>query len=568
MTHLTPDSASDPAARRPRTRHRRARWRWAALLLCVAFAGIAARYVYLTQPERLRARFLSELSKWTDADVELDGIRFSPWEGLCVDQLTVVNVEGAALTPRLDSSQPLPVLEVEDLSVRCALWPLLGGRIEPQAIGAGEVTLTVIQDLHGGNNLALRPEMIRPSAAGKPALPRVDIERLRLRLWATNQGALRLQEEWRLALRARMRAGSWVVEVHHAGDAASREQFARLAYSPGNARFEGDLSWVTLDTLCLIAANHPAGARLAALRDELELTGEARVNNFALEHGRVVKAALKLRELRGAVPVEAAAESAQTQVEVPYLTFGAGAGELVIDESGGEGLLSAQLHGANAELKVNLARPATRTDATQPDEPAPAWGVNLTFTVDTLTLPTQAANPQFVESPRLPGPVRAFFKDYLPAGTVNLRVDAERAVGAAPDNWHVAGRLEALDMTCRYFRFPYDVEDAHGMVYFEDGRIRLEHIRARHGGGWVFADGVLDSPDHWTGFEMTFRGVNIPLDRDLYEALPVEYQRIWMKRGRSGSAMSKSTCGDRTVTRRAGRWTCPSPLQRGSPQPM
>ncbi len=490
--------------------------------LLIAVVGFGALFAYRTRPARLRAGIAELFTTVANADVRIDSVTFSPWFGLQVTDLDVGLGADAPLHRQVDEPAQLPILRINDLRVRCKLWPLLWGRFEPTSVHAGSVTLSLIRSSTGDGNITFTGlSKPRPYSTGQH-LPLFNLDRVQIQLWSVEERRLRLREQWRVSVHGRTEKTRSIVRVDHVGGPAT-QPLAQAELAAASGALQISVGWLSLDSLRQAARHANVPAAVSDLLGRFNVQGKLRLDRMVLNDWHLTGAQVTLSELRGSVPVED--DESYSRDGAPadrYLVFDGGAGQLSLTDHALTGELHARLHDAAATVTLRATAPAgpLRLNAESLDR----WLVNLEFTAREITLPTLASHPAFVRSPRLPDPVRAFFKDYQPDGQLNVVVRAERAPGLS---WDVSGSIEGLGATCRYYRFPYTMTDARGMVRFKNNHVWLDGLRARHGSGTIHGDGRLDEPRHWTGFALRFRATNVPLDGELYAALPAEYRRLW-----------------------------------------
>ncbi|MBI5865644.1 MAG: hypothetical protein HZB38_14275, partial [Planctomycetes bacterium] len=264
--------------------------------------------------------------------------------------------------------------------------------------------------------------------------------------------------------------------------------------------------------------------------------GLVELNGFTWRRSGSVELAIGLAGLSGSVPIEP--DDSLPSRFARYLQFRIASGTLRLER--GEAAASTQrpswkieadargdLSGASFELRAQAARIGETDWSARADEPHSlrelftAAAASGSLSIRDLKLPDLEKHKAFLTSARLPEPVRAFFADYRPRGRANL----ELTVDSDGNSMH--GVFEPLGAACRYFRFPYDVEDIHGQVLFGANGTELKGLSGRHGATRILANGKIHHPNRWTGFDLTLQGDGVLFDRRLYDALPPNFQQLW-----------------------------------------
>lgn len=267
------------------------------------------------------------------------------------------------------------------------------------------------------------------------------------------------------------------------------------------------------------------------------LRGAVRLENLVLSETATTEARVRLLDLSAALPLETADSSLAPASRFLQVSRAEAAIVLRAESPnapdgkpryGGEISLSGLLNGAALRGEFRMDHAVIR----MPNEPPPdgalfcAGGLAArsaagSLRIEGIELPTHERNAALLESPQVPEAIRAFFADYQPTGPANFEFELTDG-GAA-----VRGVFEPVGATCRYFRFPYWLEDIHGRVLFSQSGITLDNLTGRHGSTRIRGEGQLLNSHKWTGFDLVFYGENLAFDRDLYTALPEEYQRLW-----------------------------------------
>lgn len=364
-------------------------------------------------------------------------------------------------------------------------------------------------------------------------------------------------------------AGQFVTPAALAAPATEpRAPLASVWLAAGGRTIEAALAWVDLATLDAVLPRD-----LALRKRELELTGRATVEVLRIRDGRFEAAEVRLDDLSFALPVEAPARDQPPPER--FLRFVGFSGRAILErDAPGAGPAGAAANargpdpariritasGASGPATCSLTLAANGQLGRQPadgpssaDDPAahgPAsrawigdaplaelaavrdWPFTGELRIDGFVLPTVDEHAAFVQSENLPKALRAFFKDFQPRGRMDVRLLASRDppapenAGAAPPI-RVEGEFIARGTSCRYFRFPYDIEDATGVFRLRDGAVLFEGLSGRHGAGRIRVDGWLAHTRGYAALDLTLTGRSIALDADLFNALPGRYRHLW-----------------------------------------
>ena len=509
---------------------------------------LVGAYAYFTRPARLRNELLRALASLPGAAVEVGHVSFSLRDGLEIVDLTLRPRGGRGAPERLPTDDLRAEFHVAHARVRCDLFALLGGKMRPREVGLSGVEVSIVcprlpRAASAPPDTDADLAWWRDITARLPGvLPAVRIEDAGLRVLVAGDDDERLVKYWRLSGSGRADGETYALRLERPGAAAPPLAEARWDH----ARRELDVAadWLELET---VARFLPAAWANACAG--MNLRGRGRIDRvvFAEDSGvvtadianqpnarwRLTSMAMRFADLCGSVPIEADPEDSAAPA-LPasdrFVQFDNAevAIELKPDNVGGATLA---LRGTG---KVNGA-PAVLDFAGRSESDSGTAGLAdaliADLRVDGLAFPTHEEHPQFVTSPRLPRGLRNFFNDFRPRGSVNLRMRVTRELsgegGTAKRTLRAEGEVEALGDRCRYRRFPYDFEDVRGRLRFSPAGLFFEDIVAQHGSAQVRANGILNAARRAAGFDLHFEATNVPLDGDLYAALPPKYRRLW-----------------------------------------
>jgi hypothetical protein len=521
-----------------RVRRRRLLWATVALALL-----LASGYAYATRPSVLRGLLVDLLDKYDLRAVRIGEISFSLSDGLMVRDLEVAAKADAAELP----NQP-PLLRVAGARVSANPWLLPLGRFRPRAVEVDRpvITLTVPK---GEQAAPAQPRLTALATLLRTApsrLPRLQINRADVKVGALDNGQFRQRRRWVVDGRGALSGGgrneprAYVLRLDQVGGSAS------VKHAPGTALAQlrlrrgalvAELGWIDLAVEQALVPEAWAEP-IAGLR----LTGQLRAKQITFDVSGLAGAVFECDNLSCTIPIETDFDDDQKEC---FARLASAAGTLAFARSettatdrpaGLRGQMRLKLAGqlndaaATVEMTIDDLAPRPRSGA---DEPTTAnlfdafelGRYRVDMHVDGLTLPTLRANPRFVTSKRLPEALRSWIGKYDADGRVNLSVSLDS--GDSNEGPRYQGVIEALEGSCRYFRFPYRIAEARGFVRFSNDGIMFDGLRGRHGADHIRLDGRLVDSKSWTGFELSFRGHNVASDADLYAALPPKYQALW-----------------------------------------
>lgn len=524
------------------------RYRRLIRLAVILIAGMCALYAYMTRAGALAGRLRDKLAEVNVGVVELGEISFSLIHGLQIRDLELAGLDAPAVALQPAGAEIPLRIRIPYAHVRINPWLLLFGRFQPREVILDQPNVALIRPRRSTGMHAGLGELGSASSWTAPPvwLPRLSIRHARVDVsqMIDERPVLRrrlvLNGEGRLLPTTPGAPREYRLSVEQAGGPASplggQRDLATVRWSGRQLAVESD--WLDLELeqgLLPVEWHELCGA--------LRLKGRFAVLEAVLEARGLVRARLEFADLGGVIPVEeAVADPARecflrlhdAAAELMYARNDIGAaadeallrGGLQIRFNGGinDGTASAFLDCERVTL-----RPAAR--AGEADQRIAGVlemdAIQGEISVRDFTIPNVKDNPRFVDSPHMPEALRDWIHKYDARGRVNLHVKfSDDGAFRAPT---YAGRLEALDGSCRYQDFPYLITDARGAVSFSNDGIFFEGLNGRHGASGIRLDGRLVDSESWTGFELNFRGQNVVSDTDLYAALPARYQTLWRR---------------------------------------
>ena len=502
---------------------------------------LVALYSYVTRPAQLRARLLQAFATLPVEVIDLGLVTFSLRDGLELVDLDLALPGQQSSSPTESGERFGTRLHVAHARIRCDRSAFLRGQVQPREILLDGVELTVVCSSHAD---ADQPVWSTPGGESRwtlpstlaSTLPLVVLERADVRLLVSEPDGRRLVRHWLLSGTGTPHQASYQVRLEWPGN--RDKPLLELEWDQSEATLAAAADWLDLEIVALFLprawvttwTDLNLRGRVCAERMVFTMLpaspSAAEMDN---KHPplRLSSAELRLADLHCSLPIEEDPESPASEVLPASQRFAQISGtEAVIrfdEQADGSGLLTikgtGELNGAPTKFDLTAKPALSGTFSVKPEDLIEAH-----LRVDGLSFPTMEEHREFVTSRRLPRGLRNFFNDFRPKGPANLRLWAAR-----DEQLRVEGELEALGIQCRYNRFPYDFTDVRGRVRFSQAGIFLEDIRAHHGSACIHARGFVNRAQRETGLDLTFHGTNIPMDGELFAALPPKYQSLWRR---------------------------------------
>ncbi len=520
--------------------------RWLTRVVLALLVVSIASYAYVTRPGALEAAVDRALAA---AGFEIAGTRtvsFSPWSGLTLADVRL-RPSGSAGTLGGESD-----IRIARVTVRVSPLALLRGRMSPQRIELDQLQLHVTRaDVEKQLERWTRGGGEHERGALWPQdLPELVIRRADVQISESGERGPQLVRRWILSGTGRSMRGDnsatdparyelRLEQVAGPGVGASRfsrAPFLLIRVTP--EALHASLGPIELDTLAALGP-----AEVAARLARLGLAGRV---SAALESapGGLRRIRLELADLTGIVPFEAADYSGRRFLRLSRIS-----GPILVHPARGATAdraaswdVSADLEGRanDATLRVLAGFEGCRFQASSGSGVDPSWlsmwsaaRSELTVEIAGLEMPDVARHEAFICAPQMPPAIREFFRDFVPRGRMNANVTvgwmADAGEPHGPGQVRFAGFAEPLNAYCRYYKFPYDFDDVCGRVTFSNDGIVVEGLDGRHGTGRIHMTGRLASSFKWTGFDLHFVASDVPLNQDLFDALPESQQRVWAR---------------------------------------
>ncbi|MCH7871162.1 MAG: hypothetical protein IID33_05630, partial [Planctomycetes bacterium] len=484
-------------------------WKRVAITaVSLAVIAMVSAYLYATRPARLRAALVAALDQFDSLELADASLSFSLLNGLQIRDLRVVLKEDSPVFEASSEPAAREVLRVAAAQVRLHRGALLVGRAVPVEIRVEGAAVHVVRDSASGRlNWTLRPKD-DPADSFQMTLPRIVVTDADVQFWTVRDGRRRLLKRIRVDVRGEQAGDEFVVQVVAADE--PHDPLGGLRWNPETGQIVADLGWTRLETV--LGLLPPVYSRL---EEKLHMAGKARLIGGMIKDGAVVGATIEFEQVRAALPLGDAGWELPPQQR--FLHIADAVGKMRISDEQATATVVATVNGAAVEMRI---------EATLDREHPPHSAFEVDVKVERLAVPSinDEKHAAFFED--LPSGLTAFFRNYQPEVLVSANMTITRQAGEgralAADGW-----VDFHEGDCRYFRFPYQFHEASGRVRFGPGGITLENIQAKHGSTRVTVNGKLAHSRKWTAFDLDIRAANVPLDADLYAAIPERFRRTW-----------------------------------------
>lgn len=130
--------------------------------------------------------------------------------------------------------------------------------------------------------------------------------------------------------------------------------------------------------------------------------------------------------------------------------------------------------------------------------------------------------------------LRGFIKRYQPAGRINLDLDLYGRLQDLAKS-RMEATLTCLDVSIKDSSFPYLIEHLKGIVRFSKDGLESKGLTGYHGNTEVHLDFKTQGSGAAWQYDVHMTSPRLPLDQDLYRAIPLRYQRLWDRLQPSGT---------------------------------
>lgn len=471
--------------------------------MLLLFAAVFAVGWYLTRPAQLAPRVVAIIEASTGAEVEIERSEMRWREGrVSIEGLRLSLPPAAkALAPGAAGEAMSEVFTADRVELKLNVAALRLGSLDLRAVTVEAPTLTVIEHpATGHTNLELlqRARVTRgPPPAPPDALPELRLENAKLRRATVRDNERRLLGEMILSggvASVPERDGVYRLDLATPATAAAA---TRLSGEIDLRRLSGAFELTNLDLDPMQRALLPAPLR--RVWDKLRPDGklprvQLRVSpNFSFTGNPIdVQAEMRLEDLAISLPLDALYAARMTDVSGSLRLR---EGRLEVHDLRGD--VEGIRYGLNGW--IDAASPRSR--------------FNLEIATERFEVPSL---PTII--PALPPAIQRSYRRLSPSGAFRFQTQLKRAGPEQPVQYE--GRVDVLDATARYEKFPYPAEHLEGVIRFSSQSVIIERLTGQTaGGGSVDITGSITPPGEGARVEMTVQLRGVPLDQRLLAAM-------------------------------------------------
>jgi len=363
-----------------------------------------------------------------------------------------------------------------------------------------------------------------------PRLPSIELKNSRIVFAGATDGG-EAPEGLTLSITANVsRSNDRLYDIDWRSDDATAS-WGRCRCDVTSGEFEsvwGGSPWLSIDQVVgLLGAfsnERAAVSRLKQWRDRLAASGSIRLADFHVATGtadeRGVWGTIELRQADLSIPIDD--HEATMPADQRCLRFHDVGGELRFSPDGLVYHLAASFHDGACDLAGRFGGKAWWR------EPG-TCGFELHADARGLVLPSRDEGASEAHARLIRG-VRALtilYNDYDPSGPVDVRMSLVKRAGEAQSVHVPYLRVTALggQATCRFF--PYRATDVTGTVEYSPDGVFVDQLHARHGDGSFTVNAWVGGTRRHNTARVHITGSAVKLDRDLYDALPESYRRVF-----------------------------------------
>lgn len=498
-------------------------------------------YRLLTDPVRLRGMVIFALQSVGIQRPDVGTVEFVFPAQIVLSHLELAPTEVRQLGLPVDYADMHVAARVDGARLEFAWSDLLAGRIWPQRTSIDSAVLRIERRVVPHLDYATtstpdapREGLVEPSRpprrASFPAdrLPEIRIRDLDVQLIESRPEATHLISRWRGRVSGEPpstdESGSAPRYVFRVTDHAGPEQgddpeSERFAIQLLRGGFDASLTGLQLDTIAFLLPE-PA----VDLLRKIDLLGGLSIEQIAIRDSRIESVTAKLSHVELCLPIEA--DTPPAQRVFPFTNI-----SMNVAISGGQsrvGLISldGRMRGArlHAEARLNCTTEPSANELL-------VYSANVA--IQNINIPPNTQEQQFFQHRDIPRALRNFVADYEPSGNFNLAFELNGRATIRQDGLEFhdldtfSGVVEPRGAHAMYSEFPYPLEDVHGALRIVHGGFELDGITGTHGGARFRIDGQVDHSGPWTGLALRIRGDAVAMNRDLYDALPRGYRKLW-----------------------------------------
>jgi hypothetical protein len=494
--------------------HRSPGWRRRSATVLLAFVLVGAcGYSYLTREGRLTAIARDLLEDLSGGQVDIQRVHFSFFSGLHVTNLVVRAPSDAGSAAAGDAGRI--VFQAADVWLRHRPLSLLLGRFDVERLVAIRPEFRFVTNKTTGrsNWTALMDRPRRSRGGGEHmALPRVELKQCMLRCGVLDGARLELAEPLRLDLAAVPAEGPGRVYDCVLQPAGVDRLLRHLKVDLETGAVSGDLPDMGI---ALFRQSLPA--QYARWCEILELAGQVGADSIEFKPEQRARCAINLSRVMLSVPFDesefdGAEVRARRMVRLREAT-----GRIVFEPAEVRVDIRGQLNGEPVRVWGRM---------TGYNGPFKAMGYDLRIDLRKMAIP-DCRDPYVVRQIGLLGPrALKIYHDFEPtAGWVSFqgRINRPEGEGARAK---LRGEMKIFDAAGRYDDFPYPGQHIRSTICFTDEGLVFD-VLAHQGRAMFEVKGWSADGSSHSDADVTVEAVSVPLDDELYAALPPKLKSLW-----------------------------------------
>ncbi|MFQ5429827.1 MAG: AsmA-like C-terminal domain-containing protein [Phycisphaerae bacterium] len=512
-----------------------ARRRLGNAILVLMLSGFVY-YGLTTRDEVIRRRAVTFIEEATPGGVEVSvgGATFSMFGGITLHDVRVSVPYSAALDPEARDPESRTIFSAASLRLIHNPWRLLLGRLRVQRVVAVRPTIILSYNTETGlRNWQLLSGGTEKQEVVKPGYrPIVTVREARVEIVSIDKDGTqqRRTEELDADVRPNLQAETgYFIDVRRYSDPVEQ---GTVLFDPGT-RLVANTPFVDVKTIGL---QLPPGVR--HWFQKLDLKGEAKLSRlvYSEEAAGNLETDIELRDVRCQIPFETLRTDRDSGASVEARDGSDAVAGNLLRMTQVRGKLRLQPDRLTVDITaiVNGAACSVQGSLEQIDGELKQIGIDLAIKAERMRAPEGADREKMLASGQVPEGIKRFVRDYDPFGEFDLDLTVTRAEKQAA-SLRVAGCIRPLKAVGSARWFPYRIRDLEGVVEFDGDDVTID-LSGRHDSGDVTIEGHLDRRYAKSEISLDIRGSAVPLDKDLYEALPEHYRAAWRRFKPRGTA--------------------------------
>jgi hypothetical protein len=485
------------------------------VLLALVLAGVCG-YGYLTREARLTAMARAFLQDLSGGQVDIQRVQFSFFTGLHVTNLVVRTPNGAGGGTGDDGASRI-VFQAADVWLRHRPLALLAGRFHVERVVAIRPEFRFVTDRASGwsNWQALIDRPRSNNGSGNPmALPQVELKQCMLRSGVLDGGNLVLAEPLEMDLAAVPAGGAGRAYDCILQPLGADRLPRSLKVDLESGAVVGDLPGVLIAQF-----QQSLPAEYARWCEILELTGQIGADSIEYRPEEGARCAINLSHVTLSVPFDESEfygeqVRARRMVRLREVT-----GRIVFEPAEVRLDIRGLLNGEPMRVWGRMAGY---------DGPLKAMGYDLQINVRRMALP-DCRDPYAVRQIGLLGPrALKILHDFEPtAGWASFQGRISKPQGET-ESAKFRGAIEIFDGAGCFDDFPYHGQQIRSTIRFTDEGIVFDVLGRRGRAMFEVKGWSADGSSH-ADADVSVEAVSVPLDDEMYAALPPKIKGLWRR---------------------------------------